>query len=115
MIVAASGVTTNQFPVEQSILLLAVVLLGGVYSLWGAVVAAFFLRVFPQILDKKLGLPVELLTILFGVGVIFTLMMQPKGVVEDLTQPRSSWSAPSSASSSARRTNEDGGVIEVAR
>ena len=85
VIAAASGVTTNQFPVEQSIILLAVVLLGGVYNLWGAIVAAFFLRVFPQILDKELGLPVELLTILFGVGVLFTLMMQPKGVVEDLT------------------------------
>ncbi len=85
IIAAGSGVTTNQFPVEQSIILLAVVLLGGVYNLWGAIVAAFFLRVFPQILDKKLDLPVELLTILFGVGVLFTLMMQPKGVVEDLT------------------------------
>lgn len=85
VIAAANGVTTNQFPVEQSIILLAVVLLGGVYNLWGAIVAAFFLRVFPQILDKQLGLPVELLTVLFGVGVLFTLMMQPKGVVEDLT------------------------------
>lgn len=85
VITAANGVTTNQFPVEQSIILLAVVLLGGAYNLWGAIVAAFFLRVFPQILDKKLGLPVELLTMLFGVGVLFTLMMQPKGVVEDLT------------------------------
>jgi branched-chain amino acid transport system permease protein len=85
LIAAGNGVTTNQFPVEQSILLLAVVLLGGVYSLWGAVVAAFFLRVFPQILDKELGLPTELLTVLFGIGVLFTLMIQPKGVVEDLT------------------------------
>jgi branched-chain amino acid transport system permease protein len=85
VIVAANGVTTNQFPVEQSIVLLAVVLLGGAYNLWGAIVAAFFLRVFPQILDKELGLPTELLTILFGVGVLFTLRMQPKGVVEDLT------------------------------
>jgi branched-chain amino acid transport system permease protein len=85
VIAAANGVTTNQFPVEQSIILLAVVLLGGAYNLWGAIVAAFFLRVFPQILDKKLGLPTELLTMLFGVGVLFTLMMQPKGVVEDLT------------------------------
>jgi branched-chain amino acid transport system permease protein len=85
VIAAANGVTTNQFPVEQSIILLAVVLLGGAYNLWGAIVAAFFLRVFPQILDKKLGLPTELLTMLFGVGVLFTLMMQPKGIVEDLT------------------------------
>jgi hypothetical protein len=47
--------------------------------------AAFFLRVFPEILDQKLNLPTELLTVLFGVGVLFTLMMQPKGVIEDLT------------------------------
>jgi branched-chain amino acid transport system permease protein len=86
VIVAANGVTTNQFPVEQSIILLAVVLLGGVYNLWGALVAAFFLRVFPQILDKELGLPVELLTILFGVGVMQVLIVQPKGVVEDLAR-----------------------------
>lgn len=85
VIVAGNGVTTTQFPVQESILLLAVVLLGGAYNLWGAFVAAFFLRVFPEILDDKLGLPTELLTVLFGIGVLFTLMMQPKGVVEDLT------------------------------
>jgi branched-chain amino acid transport system permease protein len=84
VIVAANGVTTNQFPVEQSIILLAVVLLGGVFNLWGAVVAAFFLRVLPQILDKQLDLPVEMLTILFGLGVMQVLIVQPKGVVEDL-------------------------------
>jgi branched-chain amino acid transport system permease protein len=80
------GVSVQQFPVEQSILLLAVVLLGGVYNLWGAIVAAFFMRVLPQILDQKLGLPPELLTILFGVGVMQVLIVQPKGVVEDLAK-----------------------------
>jgi len=84
ILVAGAGVTTQQFPVEQSILLLAVVLLGGVYNLWGALVAAFFMRVLPQILDKKLGLPPEVLTMLFGLGVMQVLLMQPKGVVEDL-------------------------------
>jgi branched-chain amino acid transport system permease protein len=80
------GVSIQQFPVEQSILLLAVVLLGGVYNVWGAIVAAFFMRVLPQILDNELGLPPELLTILFGVGVMQVLIVQPKGVVEDLTR-----------------------------
>jgi branched-chain amino acid transport system permease protein len=84
VLVAGSGVTTNQFPVEQSILLLAVVLLGGVYNLWGALVAAFFLRVLPKILDDKLGLPPEVLTMLFGLGVMQVILVQPKGVVEDL-------------------------------
>jgi branched-chain amino acid transport system permease protein len=41
---AAGGVNINQFPVQNSILLLAVVLMGGVYSLGGAVVAALLLR-----------------------------------------------------------------------
>ncbi len=78
------GVTVNQFPVEQSITLLAVVLMGGVFSIWGALVAGFLLRVFPQLLDQKLGIPPEFLTMLFGVGVIQVLLVQPKGIVEDL-------------------------------
>jgi branched-chain amino acid transport system permease protein len=78
------GVTVNQFPVEQSITLLAVVLMGGVYNIWGALVAGFLLRVLPQILDQKLGIPTEVLTILFGVGVMQVLLVQPKGIVEDL-------------------------------
>ncbi len=81
---ADPNVTPNQFPVHESILLLAVVLLGGVYNLWGALVAAFFMRVLPQILDKRLGLPPEVLTMLFGLGVMQVLLVQPRGVVEDL-------------------------------
>ncbi len=84
VLVAGAGVTPNQFPVHESILLLAVVLLGGVYNLWGALVAAFFMRVLPQILDKRLGLPPEVLTMLFGLGVMQVLLVQPRGVVEDL-------------------------------
>ncbi|HWL43963.1 MAG TPA: branched-chain amino acid ABC transporter permease [Ilumatobacter sp.] len=78
------GVSVSQFPVEGSILLLAVVLMGGVYSIWGAVVAAFFLRVFPRLLDQKLGLPSEILTMLFGVGIMQVLMANPAGIVSDL-------------------------------
>lgn len=80
------GVSVNQFPVEQSIVLLAVVLMGGVYNIWGAVVAGFLLRILPQLLDQKLGLPVEILTILFGVGVMQVLLTAPAGIVGDLTK-----------------------------
>ena len=37
-----------------------------------------------QILDKRLGLPPEVLTMLFGLGVMQVLLVQPRGVVEDL-------------------------------
>ena len=80
------GVTVNQFPVEESIILLAVVLMGGVYNIWGAVVAAFLLRVLPRLLDQQLGLSSEVLTMLFGLGVMQVLLTTPGGIVVDLAQ-----------------------------
>jgi branched-chain amino acid transport system permease protein len=80
---AAGGVSVQQFPVQNSVLLLAVVLMGGVYSIWGAVVAALFLRLLPALLDDW-GVSTELLTILFGVGVLHVLTTAPGGVVDQL-------------------------------
>ena len=78
------GVTVTQFPVQESIILLAVVLMGGVYSIWGAVIAAFFLEALPRLLDQKVGIPPEFLVMLFGVGVIQVLTTAPAGVAGDL-------------------------------
>ena len=80
---ASGGVNINQFPVQNSIMLLAVVLMGGVYNLWGAVVAALFLRLLPALLDNW-GVSTELLTILFGVGVLQVLLTAPGGIVEQM-------------------------------
>jgi branched-chain amino acid transport system permease protein len=80
---AAGGVNINQFPVQNSILLLAVVLMGGVYSLGGAVVAALLLRLLPALLDNW-GVSTELLTILFGVGVLQVLLTAPGGLVDQV-------------------------------
>jgi branched-chain amino acid transport system permease protein len=74
----------NQFPVEASIILLAVVLMGGVYSIWGALVAAFLLRILPRLLEQQIGLSTEVLTMLFGVGVIQVLLTAPGGIIADL-------------------------------
>ena len=38
---------TYQFPTSQNIVLLAVVLMGGVYSLWGAIVAGVLIKLLP--------------------------------------------------------------------
>jgi branched-chain amino acid transport system permease protein len=70
---------TFQFPTRDSIVLLAVVLMGGIYSLWGAVVAGMFMKLLPAILDS-LNLPADLLTILFGVGVLQVLLTAPAGL-----------------------------------
>ena len=71
---------TFQFPTRDSIVLLAVVLMGGIYSLWGAVVAGGLMRLLPALLDSW-GLPADLLTILFGVGVLQVLLTAPAGLV----------------------------------
>src|SRR3954452_20022249 len=70
---------TYQFSTQESILLLAVVLMGGIYSLWGAVVAGLFMKFLPALLDNW-GLPADLLTILFGVGILQVLLTAPGGV-----------------------------------
>ena len=68
-----------QFPTSDSIVLLAVVLMGGIYSLWGAIVAGLLMQLLPALLDSW-GLPADLLTILFGVGVLQVLTTAPAGL-----------------------------------
>jgi branched-chain amino acid transport system permease protein len=70
-----------QFPTQDNITLLAVCLMGGVYSLWGAVVAGLLFKLLPALLDTW-GLPPDLLTILFGIGVLQVLLTAPAGLVD---------------------------------
>jgi branched-chain amino acid transport system permease protein len=74
---------TFQFPTRDSIILLAVVLMGGIYSLWGALVAGVFMKFLPAVLDS-LNLPADLLTILFGIGVLQVLLTAPAGLAAQL-------------------------------
>jgi branched-chain amino acid transport system permease protein len=67
------------FPTQQSIILLAVVLMGGIFSFWGAIIAGFFMQMMPALLNDW-GLPADLLTILFGVGVLQVLVTAPGGI-----------------------------------
>jgi branched-chain amino acid transport system permease protein len=72
---------TTTFSTQESIILLAVVLMGGIYSLWGAIVAGALIKLLPALLDNW-GLPPDLLTILFGLGVIQVLTTAPAGLVD---------------------------------
>jgi branched-chain amino acid transport system permease protein len=74
---------TLAFPTQDSITLLAAVLMGGIYSIWGAIVAGALMRLLPALLDNW-GLPADLLTILFGVGVLQVLLTAPQGIVYQL-------------------------------
>jgi branched-chain amino acid transport system permease protein len=67
------------FTTQDSIILLAVALMGGVYSLWGAVIAAVLMQLLPAWL-QNLGLNYAWLTILFGIGVLQVLTTSPTGI-----------------------------------
>jgi branched-chain amino acid transport system permease protein len=71
------------FATADSITLLAVVLMGGAYSMWGAIVAAFLLK-FLQALLNDWGVSPDWLTILFGIGVLQVLTTAPRGLVDQV-------------------------------
>ncbi len=71
------------FTTQDSITLLAVVLMGGAYSMTGAVVAAILLK-FLQALLNDWGVSPDWLTILFGIGVLQVLTTAPTGIVDQL-------------------------------
>ena len=70
----------TSFPTSDSITLLAVVLMGGIYSLWGAVVAGLLMQFLPALLNNW-GVNEDWLLIVFGAGVMWTLLTAPFGIV----------------------------------
>jgi branched-chain amino acid transport system permease protein len=70
---------TYQFPTSQSIVLFAVVLMGGIYTLWGAVIAGVLLQVVPGALTVW-GVSSDWATVLFGIGVLQVLTTAPAGI-----------------------------------
>jgi branched-chain amino acid transport system permease protein len=84
-LMGASGgqLTPLQFPTQDSIVLFAVVLMGGIYSLWGAVVAGLLVRFLPALLDEW-GVSYYLLLLLFGVGILQVLATAPGGLAEQV-------------------------------
>jgi branched-chain amino acid transport system permease protein len=71
------------FTTVDSITLLAVVLMGGAYSMWGAIIAAFLLK-FLQALLNNWGVSPDWLTILFGIGVLQVLTTAPRGLIDQV-------------------------------
>jgi branched-chain amino acid transport system permease protein len=71
------------FPTQASITLLAVVLMAGAYSLWGAIVAGLLLQLLPP-LFQNWGVSSDWITILFGIGVLQVLITAPRGLADQV-------------------------------
>jgi branched-chain amino acid transport system permease protein len=69
------------FQTQDSITLLAVVLMGGAYSIWGAIIAGLLMQLLPAILND-IGVSSDWLTILFGIGVLQVLTTAPTGIID---------------------------------
>lgn len=69
----------NLFRAAESIVLLAAVLVGGAFSLWGAVLAAAFVKLIPSLFDSW-GLSGDLMLVLFGIGVLQVVATEPRGL-----------------------------------
>ena len=84
-LMGASGgqLTPLEFPTQDSIVLLAVILMGGIFSVWGAVVAGLLIRLLPALLENW-GLSYYLLLLLFGVGILQVLATAPGGLVDQV-------------------------------
>jgi ABC-type branched-subunit amino acid transport system permease subunit len=82
LITMLAGLLIN-FPTQDSITLLAVTLMGGVFSLWGAVVAALLYQFLPALLNNW-GISADWLIILFGVGVLQVLTTAPAGLADQV-------------------------------
>lgn len=72
------------FPAQQSIVLFAVVLIGGGYSLFGAALAGLFYSGLPALLNQ-LGLDGNLILVVFGVGLAHSVMTAPTGLAGQLS------------------------------
>ena len=76
---SAQGIQT-----QDSITLLATVMIGGIFSLWGAVVAGVFFQLVPFIFQAQWGINPNFLLIIFGVGLLQVLLTAPGGIVQQM-------------------------------
>jgi branched-chain amino acid transport system permease protein len=72
------------FQTQDSLTLAAATLIGGVFSLWGAVVAGIFQQLVPFLFQAQWGWNSNLVLILFGVGLLQVLLTAPGGLSQQL-------------------------------
>ena len=70
------------FQTQDSLTLAATALIGGIFSLWGAIVAGVFNQLLPFLFQAQWGLNPNFLLIIFGIGILQVLLTAPGGLVD---------------------------------
>ncbi len=83
LLAAQAGQPSAQsFQTQDSLTLLATTLIGGIFSLWGAVIAGCFSQLVPFLFQAQWGINPNFLTIIFGVGLLQVLLTAPGGLAQ---------------------------------
>jgi len=70
------------FRTQDSLTLAATALIGGVFSIWGALVAAVFNQVLPFLFQAQWSIDTNFLLIIFGAGLLQVLLTAPGGLAQ---------------------------------
>jgi branched-chain amino acid transport system permease protein len=72
------------FQTQDSLTLAATALIGGIFSMWGAIVAGVFNQLLPFLFQAQWGVNPNFLLIIFGVGLLQVLLTAPGGLADQL-------------------------------
>ncbi len=70
------------FQTQDSLTLAATALIGGIFSIWGAIVAGIFNQLLPFLFQAQWGLNPNFLLIIFGAGLLQVLLTAPGGLAD---------------------------------
>ena len=70
------------FQTQDSLTLAATALIGGIFSIWGAVLAGVFNQLLPFLFSAQWGVNSNFLLIIFGAGILQVLLTAPGGLVD---------------------------------
>jgi branched-chain amino acid transport system permease protein len=76
----------NNFGLALSVELLAIIIIGGIATLWGPILGAFMWIILPLIIGSRLEM---LSNVLFGIAVILVVLFLPRGLSEIIYKLRS--------------------------
>jgi branched-chain amino acid transport system permease protein len=76
--------TVYGFPNQDSLTLIATALIGGIFTLWGAIVAGIFMQLVPFLFQAEWGVNPNYLLIIFGAGLLQVLLTAPGGLADQV-------------------------------
>jgi branched-chain amino acid transport system permease protein len=83
LLAALNGVSRAiNFSTQDSLTLAASALIGGIFSVWGAIIAGVFKELLPFLFQTEWGVDPNLLLVVFGAGLLQVLLTAPGGLID---------------------------------